>query len=65
MPDNPDAKKEENSQSSKNIQIPPIPKQTAGAVVGAAAGSIAARKSWVRILPLCVVVLALAARHSH
>jgi hypothetical protein len=34
MPDNPDPKKEENS--SKNIQIPPIPKQTAGAVVGAA-----------------------------
>ena len=41
MPDNSDAKKEENSQSSKNIQIPPIPKQTAGAVAGAAAGSIA------------------------
>jgi hypothetical protein len=41
MPNNPDAKKEENSQSSKNIQIPPIPKQTAGAVAGAAAGSIA------------------------
>jgi len=41
MPDNPDAKKEENSQSSKNIQFPAIPKQTAGAVVGAAAGSIA------------------------
>src|SRR4029450_11752422 len=41
MPDNPDAKKEENSRSSKNIQIPPIPKQTAGAVAGAAAGSIA------------------------
>jgi hypothetical protein len=41
MPNNPNAKKEENSQSSKNIQIPPIPKQTAGAVAGAAAGSIA------------------------
>ena len=41
MPENPNAKKEENSQSSKNIEIPPIPKQTAGAVVGAAAGSIA------------------------
>jgi hypothetical protein len=39
MPDNPDPK--ENSKSSKNIQIPPIPKQTAGAVVGAATGSIA------------------------
>ena len=41
MPNSSDAKKEENSQSSKNIQIPPIPKQTAGAVAGAAAGSIA------------------------
>ena len=41
MSDNPDAKKEENSQSSENIEIPPIPKQTAGAVAGAAAGSIA------------------------
>ena len=41
MPKNPNGKKEENSQSSKNIQIPPIPKQTAGAVAGAAAGSIA------------------------
>ena len=41
MPNNPNAKKEDNSQSSKNIQIPPIPKQTAGAVAGAAAGSIA------------------------
>ena len=38
MPDNSNAKKEENSQSSKNIQIP---KQTVGAVAGAAAGSIA------------------------
>jgi hypothetical protein len=38
MPKNPNAKKEENSQSSTNIQIP---KQTAGAVAGAAAGSIA------------------------
>src|SRR4030095_109264 len=41
MPTNSNAKKEENSQSSKNIQIPPIRKQTAGAVAGAAAGSIA------------------------
>src|SRR5690348_12574444 len=41
MPDNPNAKKEENSQASKNIRIPAIPKQTAGAGVGAAAGSIA------------------------
>jgi hypothetical protein len=40
MPKDPNAKKEENSQPSKNIQIPPIPKQTAGAVAGAAAGSI-------------------------
>jgi hypothetical protein len=41
MPKNSNAKKEENSQSSKNIQIPPVRKQTAGAVAGAAAGSIA------------------------
>src|SRR4029453_11039051 len=41
MPENSDAKKEENSQSSENIEIPPIPKQTAGAIAGAAAGSIA------------------------
>ena len=39
MPKNPNAKKEDTS--SKNIEIPPIPKQTAGAVAGAAAGSIA------------------------
>src|ERR1044071_5284701 len=41
MPDNPDAQKKESSQSSENIEIPPIPKQTAGAVAGAAIGSIA------------------------
>ena len=41
MPDNPDPKKEENSKSSKDIQIPSIPKQTAGAVAGAAVGSVA------------------------
>ena len=41
MPEDSNAKKEENSQSSKNIEIPPIPKKTAGAVAGAAAGSIA------------------------
>src|SRR6266480_4236399 len=41
MPDNPDARKNERSQSSENIEIPPIPKETAGAVAGAAAGSIA------------------------
>jgi hypothetical protein len=39
MPKNPNAKKEDTS--SKNIEVPPIPKQTAGAVAGAAAGSIA------------------------
>src|SRR5438477_4300891 len=32
---------EQTSQSSENIEIPPIPKQTAGAVAGAAVGSIA------------------------
>jgi hypothetical protein len=41
MPKNSNAEREENSQSSKNIQIPPIRKQTAAAVAGAAAGSIA------------------------
>jgi hypothetical protein len=41
MPDTPDAQKKENTQSSENIEIPPIPKQTAGAVAGAAVGSIA------------------------
>jgi hypothetical protein len=41
MAGNPDAQKNETSQSSKNIEIPPVPKQTAGAVAGAAIGSIA------------------------
>src|SRR5436309_9073384 len=41
MPEDSNAKKEENSQSSKNIEIPAIPKQTAGAVAGAAIGSVA------------------------
>ena len=38
---NSDRQHEETSQSSENIEIPPIPKQTAGAVAGAAIGSIA------------------------
>lgn len=38
---NSDQQDEETSQSSENIEIPPIPKQTAGAVAGAAVGSIA------------------------
>src|SRR5437667_12703202 len=41
MPDEPDAQKKESPQSSEDIQIPPIPKQTAGAVAGAAIGSMA------------------------
>jgi hypothetical protein len=41
MPENPDTQKRETSQSSENIEIPPISKQTAGAVAGAAVGSIA------------------------
>ncbi len=41
MPNNPDAQKKERSQLSEDIEIPPIPKQTAGAVAGAAIGSIA------------------------
>ena len=36
-----DQQNEQTSQSSDNIEIPPIPKQTAGAVAGAAVGSIA------------------------
>ena len=36
-----DQQNEETSQSSENIEIPPISKQTAGAVAGAAVGSIA------------------------
>jgi Glycine zipper len=40
MPDN--SKPEKNGpRASENIQVPPIPKQTAGAVTGAAIGSIA------------------------
>jgi hypothetical protein len=41
MPNKSNAKKKESSQSSENIEFPPIPKQTAGAVAGAAVGSIA------------------------
>jgi Glycine zipper len=39
MPDHPKPEKK-NLPSSKDFQIPPIPKQTAGAVTGAAIGSI-------------------------
>src|SRR5438067_10306109 len=38
---NSDQQDGETSQSSENIEIPPIPKQTAGAVAGATVGSIA------------------------
>jgi hypothetical protein len=41
MPDYPEPEKEKSSPSSEDIQVPPIPKQTAGAVTGAAIGSIA------------------------
>jgi uncharacterized membrane protein len=41
MPDNPDTREKQTSKPSENIEIPPIPKQTAGAVAGAAVGSIA------------------------
>jgi hypothetical protein len=41
MSDHPKREKKESSQSSKEIQVPPIPKQTAGAVTGAAIGSVA------------------------
>jgi hypothetical protein len=50
MPDNADARKKETSQSSENIEIPPIPKQTAGAVAGAAVGSIAGPIGDARLL---------------
>ena len=39
MPDHPKPEKK-SPPSSKDFQIPPIPKQTAGAVTGAAIGSI-------------------------
>jgi uncharacterized membrane protein len=41
MPSHPNAQKKPRSQSSENIEIPSIPKQTAGAVAGATVGSIA------------------------
>src|SRR2546430_1415665 len=41
MPIHRKPEKEKNAPSSEDIQVPPIPKQTAGAVTGAAMGSIA------------------------
>jgi hypothetical protein len=41
MYNHPKREKKESSQSSEEIQVPPIPKQTAGAVTGAAIGSVA------------------------
>jgi Glycine zipper len=41
MPDNSKPEKKNGTRPSENIQVPPIPKQTAGAVTGAAIGSIA------------------------
>jgi hypothetical protein len=41
MPDNSETRQAQVSRRSKNIEIPPIPKQTVGAVAGAAVGSIA------------------------
>ena len=41
MPDHPKPEKKNSPPSSEDIQVPPIPKQTAGAVTGAAIGSIA------------------------
>ena len=41
MPDHPKPEKKKSVPSSEDIQVPPIPKQTAGAVTGAAIGSIA------------------------
>src|SRR6266480_1978880 len=41
MPDQPSSEKKQSLLSSKDIQVPPISKQTAGAVAGAAIGSVA------------------------
>src|SRR6266568_3754771 len=41
MPNHPKPEKKTSPPSSEDIQVPPIPKQTAGAVTGAAIGSIA------------------------
>jgi uncharacterized membrane protein len=41
MPNYSEPEKKKSSPSSDDIQVPPIPKQTAGAVTGAAIGSIA------------------------
>src|SRR2546423_10015874 len=41
MPNHPDREKKTSPPTSEDIQVPPIPKQTAGAVTGAAIGSIA------------------------
>jgi hypothetical protein len=41
MPDRPKPERKKSLPSSEDIQVPPIPKQTAGAVTGAAIGSIA------------------------
>jgi hypothetical protein len=41
MPDHPKPEKKKSAPSSEDIQVPPISKQTAGAVTGAAIGSIA------------------------
>jgi hypothetical protein len=41
MPNYPKPEKEKSPPSSEDIQVPPIPKQTAGAVTGAAIGSVA------------------------
>ena len=41
MPNHPKPEKKSSPPSSEEIQVPPIPKQTAGAVTGAAIGSMA------------------------
>ena len=41
MPNYPEPEKQKSPPSSEDIQVPPIPKQTVGAVTGAAIGSIA------------------------
>ena len=41
MADDLDARQNESPPAAQNIEIPPIPKETAGAVAGAALGSVA------------------------
>jgi hypothetical protein len=56
MPDHPKPEKKKRSLSSEDIQVPPIPKQIAGAITGAAIGSIAGTTGALVGGMICVVV---------